>query len=156
MRDLSQRILLVHKLRQGIRPEERIDDRRDTLGIDQIRRREHFVVAHIHAFADGASHTCQPNPELIIQLFANRAHTAVAQMVDIIHIRLHVGQFDQILDDLDNVFFRQHPDITAGSQVQLPVDAETPHLTQIIAFFREEQIRDDFTRSRIISRLGIT
>ena len=58
VRDFSQRVGLVHELRKCIRAEERVDHARDGLRVDQIGRREHFVVAHVHAFANGAAHTC--------------------------------------------------------------------------------------------------
>ena len=66
MRDLCQRIRLVHELRQRIRAEEGVDDRRECLSIDQIRGDEDFVVTDIHALTDGTSHTGQTDTELIV------------------------------------------------------------------------------------------
>ena len=81
----GQRVRLVHKLRQRVRTEERVDDARNGFGVNQISRSEHFVVTHIHAFADGAAHTCQTDGELIGKLFTHRTHTAVGQVVDVVY-----------------------------------------------------------------------
>ena len=56
--NLSQRIRLVHELRQGIRTEEGVHDRGESLCVDQIGRYEDFVVTYIHTLTYGTSHTC--------------------------------------------------------------------------------------------------
>ena len=50
--DLGQRVRLVHELREGVGAEEGVDHRRDSLGVDQVDRLEHLVVAHVHLLAD--------------------------------------------------------------------------------------------------------
>ncbi len=132
MRHLSQRVGLVHELRQCVCAEICIDDRRYGLGIDQVNRLEHLVVAHIHALADSASHTHQAYAELVVELFAYCTHTAVAEVVNVIDLRLRVDKLNQIFDNLDNVLARQHPDIHGRVKSEFLVYAETPHLTQVI------------------------
>ena len=129
MRNLSQRVCLVHKLRQSIRSEERVDNRRNCLRVNQIDRGKHFIIANVHTFTNRTGHTGQTNTELIIQLLANCTHTTVAQVVDIINNRLRVDQLDQILDDLDYIFFRQNLNIIAGSKVQLLINSVTAYFT---------------------------
>jgi phosphate:Na+ symporter len=46
--------------------EKRIDNRRNSLRVNQINRCKYFIVADIHSFTDGACHTRQPDSELIV------------------------------------------------------------------------------------------
>ena len=77
-------------------------------------------------------------------------------MVDIIHNRLRVDQLNQVLNDLDNILFRQHTNIITGRQSQLLVDTITTDITQVITFLREEQVRNDFSCTGVISRLSVS
>ena len=84
MSNLSQRVRLVHELGQRVSSEERIDNARNSFGVNQIGRSKHFVVANIHAFTDRSAHTGQTDGKLVGKLLAYRADTTVAQMVDIV------------------------------------------------------------------------
>ena len=77
-------------------------------------------------------------------------------MVNIIDGSLGVHQLNQVLDNLNNILLRQDTDIHISIQVQFLVDAITTHITQVIAFVREEQVLDDLTSTGIISRVCIT
>ena len=88
MRYLSQRVSLVHELRQRVSTEERVDHARDGLGVDQICWCEHLVIANVHALTNGAVHTSQTDRELVRQLLADCTYTTVRQVVDIIHCSL--------------------------------------------------------------------
>ena len=90
MGHFGQRIGLIHELRQLVRSEERIDDRRQRFGIDQVYRCKHFVVAHVHPFADRTRHADETYAELVGQLLAHCAYAAVRQVVDIVHVGLRV------------------------------------------------------------------
>ncbi len=132
MGDFSQRVRLVHELRQRISAEERVDNRRNRLGIDKVNRSEHLIVTHVHALADSARHTCQTHTELVVELLPDCAHTAVAQVVDIVDISLRVDKFDKILDNLDDILLRQNLNIHRSGQTQFLVDAVAAHLTKVI------------------------
>ena len=85
--DLRQRIGLIHELRQLRAAEEFTDRRHHRLGVDQIvRHRRRHVRIDAHLFLDGALHADQPDAELVLHQLADRAHTAVAEMIDVIHI----------------------------------------------------------------------
>ena len=110
MGNLGKRVRLIHELAQCVRAEEGIDDRRNRFGVDKVDRSEHLVVAHIHALLYGAAHSCQTHAELVVKLFAYRTDTA-AQVVYVINITLGIDEFDQILDNLYDVFACKHFDI---------------------------------------------
>ncbi|GFI51949.1 hypothetical protein IMSAGC021_00245 [Muribaculaceae bacterium] len=153
--DFGQRVGLVHELREGVGAEECVDDARNGLGVDEVNRGEDFVVTHIHAFADGARHAGEAYVELVVKLFAYGAHTAVAQVVDIVDIGLRVDELDQIFDDGDDVFLCEHLDIHRGCEAEFLVDTVAAYFAEVIALFREEKVGDDFARACIVRRLGV-
>ena len=87
VRDLRQRVGLIHELRELAGTEELADGRHHRFGVDQVVRhgRRHFLV-HRHLFLDGAFHAHQADAELVFEQFAHRAHAAVAQVVDIVDV----------------------------------------------------------------------
>ena len=77
MSDFGKRVGLVHKLRQLVGSEERVDNRRQSLRVDKVDGCEHLVVADVHTLADGACHTSETYAELVVKLFAYGAYTTV-------------------------------------------------------------------------------
>ena len=108
MRHLGQRIGLVHKLRKSIGTEEGIDDRWNSFGVDQIDRGKHLIVAHIHSFTNRTRHTSESHTELVIELFTDRTHTTIAQVVDIVDVGLGVDQLDKVLNNSNDIFFGKY------------------------------------------------
>ena len=155
MRHLGQRIRLVHELRELVGPEERVDDRRQRLRIDQVHRSEHLVVAHVHPLADRTGHPDETDAELVGQLLAYGTHPTVAQVVDVVDIRLRVDQRDQVADDRDHVLLGQDADFGRDIQIEFLVDSETSHVAQIVALVREEQLLDHVACRRLVGRLRV-
>ena len=150
MGNFRERVGLVQELRQLAGAEEGVDDRGQGTRVDQVNGGEHFVVAHVHALADCAGHTGQADPELGEQLLPYRAHPAVAQVVNIVYIRLLVHQADEVFDDRDDIFFREHERIFARVQLQFAVDFIPAYLPEVVAFVGEEQLFDDAAGSIVI------
>ena len=146
VRHLTQRVGLVHELRQLVRSEEAVDHGAQRLGVDQVGRGEDFVVAHVHALTDGPRHPGQAHTKLRVQLLTHRANATVAEVVDVVHVRVAVHQVQQGLDDADDVVLGQGASLLSLN-AQLAVDAESSHFTQIVALLREEQLVDHTTRS---------
>ena len=88
VRDLRERVGLVHELRQLRRPEELANRGHDRLRVDQVVRHggRHFLVDR-HLLLDGALHADQTDAELVLEELAHRADAAVAQVVDVVHVR---------------------------------------------------------------------
>jgi hypothetical protein len=59
-------------------------------------------------------------------------------VIDVIDLRLAIGQPDQILDDLDDIFLGQCFLAQRIVQVQFPVDLVPAYLAEIIPLVREE------------------
>ena len=155
MRNLGQRIGLVHELRQSVGAEEGVDDRRNGLGVDQVYGREGLVVTDIHTFADGTCHTRQTDTELVVELLADGTYATVAQVVNVIYIRLAVDKLDQIFYDGYDVFFGQYLDIDRNAQVEFFVDAITTYITEVITLFAEEKVGDNLASGGIIRSFGV-
>ena len=155
VRDLRQWVLLVHKLRQRIRTEVGIDNRRDGLRVNKVGRRKHLVVAHIHTLTHSASHTSQTYTELVVELLTYGAHTAVRQVVNIIHLSVAVNQLHQVLDNLNDILFGQHTHIVGDRHIQLAVDTIASHIAQVVALLREEEVLNHLSRRSVVSRLCV-
>ena len=87
VRDLRQRVGLVHELRQLRRPEELANRGHDRLRVDQVVRHggRHFLVDR-HLFLDRALHADQADAELVLEQLADRPHAAVAEVIDVVHV----------------------------------------------------------------------
>ena len=98
VRDLGERIGLIHELRQLARAEELADGGHHRLGVHQVVRhgRRHFLV-HAHLFLDGAFHAHEADAELVLEQLAHRAHAAVAQVIDIVHQPMPRRSFSRYL-----------------------------------------------------------
>ena len=99
VRDLRQRVGLVHELRQLRRSEELADRGHHRLGVHQVvrHRRRHFLV-HAHLFLDRALHADQADAELVLEQLADRANAAVAKVIDVVHRADVLAQLQQVPD----------------------------------------------------------
>jgi len=108
VRELRQRVGLVHELRQLVRPEECIDHRRQCLGVDQVHRCENLVVTDVHAFADGTGHPGETDTKLVVQLLSHSPDTAVAQVVDVVDLSLALTSSIRYFNNGNDVFLGQY------------------------------------------------
>src|SRR6266404_68116 len=108
MRQLGQRIRLIHELRELRSTEEIANDRAERFWIDKLLRRHsiNVDVKQRHALFDEPLGARETDAALIRQQFANRAHTAATEMVDIVERALAPPQVDQVLDRADEIFVR--------------------------------------------------
>ena len=155
MRQLRQRVGLVHELTELVGPEERVNDARQGLRINQVHRRKHLVIPHIHPLPNGPRHPRKPDAELIGQLLPDSPHPPVTQVVDIVDIGLRVNQLDQVLDNGDHILARQHLDLARNIQIQFLINPEPPHIPQVIPLVREEELVDHIPCRSLIRRLGV-
>ena len=155
VRHFGQRVYLVHELRELVRAEERVDDARERLGVDEVYRGEDFVVAHVHPFADGTRHPDEAHRELVGELLSDGPYAAVAQVVDVVHVGFRVDERDEVFDNGYHVLFRQHPDLRVDVEFKLLVYPETAHFAQVVAFVGEEELVDDIPCRRLVGWFGI-
>ena len=157
VRDLRQRIGLIHELRELARSEELADRSHHRLGVHQVVRhgRRHFLV-HRHLFLDGALHADQADAELVFEQLAHRAHAAVAQVIDVVHRADAAAQLQQVLDGIDEVLLIERALVErrlVDLVVQLDVELHAAHAREVVLARVEEhaleQLRGGVERGRI-------
>ena len=93
--DLGERVGLVHELRELRGAEELAHRRRRRLGVDQVLRHDRVDIDRRHALLDRPLHAQQADAVLVLHQLADRAHAAVAEIVDVVDLALAVAQLDQ-------------------------------------------------------------
>jgi hypothetical protein len=116
VRDFGQRVGLVHELRQLRGAEEFAHRRRRRLGVDQVLRHHRVDLDRGHALLDRALHAQQADAVLVLHQLADRAHAAVAEVVDVVDVALAVAQVHQRLDAGDDVFLAQRALVSSASR----------------------------------------
>ena len=139
VRDLRQRIGLIHELRELRGAEELAHRGSRRLGVDQILRHHRVDIDRRHALLDGALHAQQADAVLIFHQLADRAHPAVAEMVDVVDLALAVAQIDQRADHRDDVFLAQHAHGVGRVEIEPHVHLDAADGREIVALGIEEQ-----------------
>ncbi|CDC29576.1 uncharacterized protein BN792_01787 [Faecalibacterium sp. CAG:82] len=113
---LSQRVVLVHELRQRGRTEELLDGCHHRADVDEGLRGDDALILALqgHTLTDDALHAGETDAELVLQQLTDAADAAVAQVVDIIGGADAVAQAVQVVDGSQNV---GHGDRTADQLV---------------------------------------
>ncbi len=108
VRDLGERIGLIHELRKLARSEEFADRGHNGLRVHQVVRhgRRHFLVDR-HLFLDRALHAHEADAELVFEQFADRADAAVAEVIDVIDHADALAQLQQVADRVVEIFRMQ-------------------------------------------------
>ena len=139
VRDLGQRVGLIHELRELRGAEELPHRGRRGLGVDQVLRHHGIDVDRAHALLDGALHAQEADAILILHQLADRAHPAVAEMVDVVDLALAVAQVEQRADHRDDVFLAQHAHAVVGVEIEPHVHLDAADRRKIVALRIEEQ-----------------
>ena len=104
VRDFRQRIGLIHKLRQLARTEKLFNRSGNRFCVNQIGWHQTFAFSLVQTLFNGTLHTRQTAAELVFHQFAHRTYTAVAQVVNIVHLAMPVTQLYQRGNRYHNVF----------------------------------------------------
>ena len=153
VRHLAERVGLVHELRELRAPEVLLDHRAHGLRVDEVVRHQRVdLLRHAHALFDGALHADETDAILILHQLADRAHAAVAEVVDVVDRAATVLQLDEVTDRLEDVLRREHRRIERGPlilgevAVELVVELQAPDLRQIVALGVEEEVVEERLR----------
>ena len=139
VRDLRQRIGLVHELGQLRAAEELAHRRRHRLGVDQVVRHGGVDLDRAHALPHRPLHAQQADPELILHQFADRAHPAVAEMVDVVDFAAAVLDLDHLPHHADHVDRAQDAQRVLGLEAEARVHLDPADGRQVITLGIEEQ-----------------
>ena len=156
VRDLGQRVGLVHELRELRGAEELAHRGRRRLGVDQVLRHHGVDIDRRHALLDRALHAQQADAVLVLHQLADRAHPAVAEMIDVVDLALAVAQIDQRADDRDDVFLAQHAHGVGRVEIEPHVHLDAADRGEIVALGIEEQRLEHVLRGIERRRLART
>ncbi len=154
VRDLRERVGLVHELRELRGAEELADRGHDRLGVDEVVRhgRRHLLVDR-HLFLDGALHADEADAELVLHQLADGADAAVAEMIDVIDGADVLAQLEQVADGAVEVLGGQRALVEAGGVlvlVELDVELEAADAREVVLARIEEHAFEE--RSRGVER----
>src|SRR5581483_8778565 len=169
VRQLGERVRLVHELRELAGAEELLDRPAHGADVDQRLRRDGLDVLDGHALAHDALQAQQADAELVLQQLADGADAAVAEMVDVVLVddpRLHL---DEAADDRDHVLAREGlaVDVRRGQvgrrvlaqlriarALELAGELVAADAGEIVALLVEEQRLEELLR--VLRVLGLT
>ena len=154
VRDFRQRIVLVHELRELRGTEEFLHRRRHRLRVDHLLRHDGLALGDGQPLLDGALDAHQADAEGVLRHFADAAHAAVAQVIDVVHVAIAVADVDQGLHDLDDVFLAEHARARDLLAAHAAVELHAADRRQVVAFAVEEQILEQVLRGVLGRRLA--
>ena len=132
VRDLGQRVGLVHELRQLRRTEELLERRGNRLGVDQVVRHQRVLFGLTQTLLHGLFDACQAGAVLVLGQFAHAANAAVAQMVDVVDLTTAVAQIHQNLHHGQDVVVGQHHGPGGFLATDLGVELHAAHARQVV------------------------
>ena len=152
VRDLRERVRLVHELRELRGAEELLDRGDDRLGVDEVvRHRRVDVLVDGHLLLDGALHPHEADPELVLEQLADRPDAAVSEVVDVVgapHVPL---QPEEVPDHAEDVRGGQGPRVLGGIRLELDVELETADAREVVLLRVEEHALEEVL-GRLVGR----
>ena len=150
VRELCQRIRLIHELRELRAPEEISNHGAERFWIHQLLRR-HAVdvdVEQSHALFHQTLGPGETDAALIGEQLADRSDAAAAKMIDVIQRAFAAAQVDQIFDRSDKIFVSQNSLGQIDIDAQLLVDLVTANAAEIIFLWIEKEALEERARVR--------
>ena len=137
--DLGERIGLVHELRQLARAEELADRGRHGLGVDEVVRHEVLGLGLREPLLHRALDAHQAGAELVLRQLADRAHAAVAEVVDVVDLAAAVSQVHEDPDHRDDVVGRKRGLAEQLGAPDAAVELHAADLGEIVGVLAEEE-----------------
>ena len=137
--NFRKRVGLIHELGKLGRTKELAHRSRSRLGVDEILGHHRVDLDRAHALLDGALHAQKAETIMVFHQFADRTHTAVAEVVDVVDIALAVTQFDQGANDSDDVFLAQNAHGVGRIEIETHVHLHAADRRKVIALAVKEQ-----------------
>ena len=156
MRELRERIGLVHDLRELAAAEEILDRRRDRLRIDERARRHVLLIANRHALLHRAAQLEEAFAELVGRQLVDGAHAAVAEVVDVVDVALAGPQLDDVADGVKVIEAPKRHLRFRDVLLELAIDAETADLAEAITVGVLELLLEQLLRLFELRRVART
>jgi len=63
-------------------------------------------------------------------------------VVDVVHHCLRIDQFDEVFNDLNDIFLGQYPYIDIDIEIEFFVNSVASHIAQVVSLLGEEKVVD--------------
>ena len=148
VRELGERVYLVHELGELGGAEELLDRGDDGLDGDEVLGADRVRLLEAHALLGDALHAAEGALHHVGEELADRAHAAVAEVVDIVDVRGAVVHVHQVLHRRDDVRANEGELLHRHRVVELLVELVAADLAEVVTPAREEHVLDRARRSR--------
>ena len=138
MRQLTQRVILIHELWQLGRTKELFDSRCYRFNIDQRLRGNSIRILCCHSFTNHSFQTGHTDSVLILQQFSNCTNTTIAKVVNIIISSQSIFQVDIIVNGSKNIF---HSNVFRNQFMNMTTNCFFQFIFIIIFFHQPFQFR---------------
>src|SRR5438552_3765852 len=140
VRQLRQRIRLIHELRELRAAKEIANHRAEGFGIHQLlwRHPVDVDVEQSHALFYESFRASETNAALIGEQFANRSHATAAEVIDVVERAFAPAKIDQVFDRGDEILVGQNPLGKIDIDAELLVDLVTADASEVV-FLRIEK-----------------
>ena len=139
VRDFRKRVRLVHELRQLARSEEFPHRGRRRFRVDQILRHDRVDLDRGHALLDRPLHAEEADAVLVLHQLADRAHPAVAEVVDVVDLAQSVAKLHERADAGHDVLPAERPLGVFRVEIEAHVHLHAADRRQVIALAVEEE-----------------
>jgi hypothetical protein len=103
-------------------------------------RHHRIEIDRAHALADRAFHAQQADAVLVLHQLADRAHPAIAEMVDVVDLAAAVLELDQQLDHGQDVLLAKHANRVLALEPEARVHLHAADGGQVVTLGIEEQV----------------
>ena len=158
VRQLGERIGLIHELRELRTTEEVADHGAERLRVDQLLRR-HAIdvdVEQRHALLHQTLGAGQTDAALVGEQFADGADAAAAEVIDVVERAFAPTEIDQVFDRGDEILVGQDALAEIDVDAELLVDLVASNATEIVFLRIEEEPLEQGARVRNRRRIAGT
>ena len=155
VRQLAQRIGLVHYLAQLSAPEEKVDAARHALRVDQVRYPQGLLafLHRAHSFLHGLTKFQKPLANFAAGQFVNSPKPAITQMVDIVNLAFVIPQPDYVIHRIDKILGPQRHLGKADVLPEFAVQPEPANLAQPVPVYVKELLIEKLFGLLLVGRV---
>jgi len=156
VRDLGERVRLVHELGKLAAAEEVADHAGERLGVDEPVRGDRLGahVVDVHPLLGEALHPGEADAALVLEELAHRADPAVAEVIDVVEpADLAVAQAEEIAARRGDVLLAEDPDAVVHLHPELLVQLEPADPAEVVVARVEEDPLEHRPGARDIRRV---
>ena len=149
---LSQRVVLIHELRQR-RGSEELSHRGNNLTAVNEGVGSYLLLiltGKRHLLANGSLHTCEAYAELVLEQLAYAADTSVAEVVDIVHVSDVLAEVDEVAYGREYIF---NCDVLGDKLLCARLDEDTQGVLVACCFL--EDIAEDSEAHVLVDAEGL-